>query len=130
MLKKIALIGSAMAVLGLPVIASADLVTANHTNEYSSVRVQTGICPTRTTPPQQTLSTPISQVRTICGNPLKRTGTCAATVFASDNCSGAPVANVTIDLSDAHIVGITNLRTDTYNVHSDGSSTVTIDYSH
>ncbi len=127
-LKKIALIGSAVAALGLPVLASADLVTVNNTNEFSSVRIQqTGICPTRTTAPHGSLPTAIGTVRTICGNPLKKTGDCTATVFASSDCSGAPVATVTIDLANLNIKAINNLS-GSYAVSSPAFSTVQIDY--
>jgi len=123
-LKKIALVGSAVVAFGLPVLACADLVTVNNTNQYSSVRVQTGICPTRVTPPHQSLATPIGIVRTICGG--RKSGDCAATVYASSDCSGAPVANITIDLGNLNIKAISNLSP-SYNVHSDAFSTVTID---
>lgn len=128
-LKKMALIGSAVAVLGLPVVACADLVTINNTNEPSSVRINsTGICPTRVTEPHQSLPTAISLVRTICGNPLKRTGTCAATVFASRDCSGPALATVTINLANLNIESISNDSSSAYNVHSPAFSTVQIDY--
>lgn len=128
-LKKMALIGSAVAALGLPVIACADLVTVNNTNEPSSVRINaTGICPTRVTEAHQTLASAISIVRTICGSPLKRSGDCAATVFASRDCSGAPIATVTIDLANLNIKSISNDDKSVYNVHSPAFSTVQIDY--
>lgn len=102
LLKKIALIGSTFIASVLPVLASADLVTVNNTNEPSSVRiVSTGLCPTRVTPAHQTLTTSQGLVQTLCGG--RKSGPCTANVFASGNC-GAPQAGVvTIDLSSLNV---------------------------
>ena len=122
LLKKYALLGTALATLGLPVLASADLLTINHTNEASSVRLSTGRCPALYTKPHDQLPTPTVIVQGLCGSH------CTAQVFASSDCTGKQTGLVTIDTT--HNINVTvNQSMNGYLITSSGS-TVTIDYAH
>lgn len=123
LLKKCALVAATVAALSLPVLASADLVTINNTNEPSSVRLSTGLCPTRVTPAHQSISTPIGMVRLLCGG--RTSGTCDADVFASGNCGAPQAGSVTIDLSNLNVT--VNSSIAPYVITANGS-TVTISY--
>jgi hypothetical protein len=125
-LKKIALIGSALAVSALPVLASADLVTINHTSKASSVFItDTHVCPTRVTQPGQTLSTPIGIVRALCGN--RTSGECTAQVYASSTCAqgGPQTGVVTINLANLNIDAVQSIAP--YTITKVGASTVLIE---
>lgn len=124
LLKKIALMGSALVISALPVLAGADLITINHTSKPSSVRITaTGVCPLRVTQPGQTLSTPIGLVRALCGN--KSSGECTANVFASGDCSAPQTGVVTINLANLNIDAIQSV--DPYTIKKVGPSSIEID---
>jgi hypothetical protein len=106
-IRKSALISTALGLLALPVIASANLETYNWTNEPSTVKIiSSGMCSStfgKVTPPINHatgapgyLSTSALEVRFICGH---STGACAADVYASANCTGIRVATLAIDLT-------------------------------
>ncbi len=115
--KKRALIGCALGLLALPVIASANLETYNWTSQPSIVRIvlnpgtpseRYGNCsgtfgkitpaynPSTKQPGH--LSTTLLEAKTVCGQLIG--GTCVADIFASANCGDTkPIARMSINLS-------------------------------
>lgn len=124
-LKKIALIGSTLTVLALPVLANADLVTCNYTSGAlaapSTVKIMSSPLPVKpcssaypngvTNPGTCLPPKPAMIIKTICG---AKTGTCIADVYPSANCdaSGAkPIAHITIDLGTITVTSATMINT-------------------
>ncbi len=106
-IKKKLLLGSALAILSLPVASFADLVTYNYTKEVSAVKIQsTGACSGllgHSTDPVHADGTPGQSstgalaIRLLCAGSQKNT--CHATMYASSNCTGNPVANMSLDMT-------------------------------
>lgn len=127
-LKKKILLVSSLALLTLPVISFADLVTVNNTNEYSAVRVtSTGICSGnvgRYTAPHSTSTTSPLAVRVLCSGSGP---SCAAVMYSSTTCvAGTEVANVSVNMANMNVSvnGVINPR---YSIIAQGS-TMTINY--
>lgn len=138
LLKKFALIGSALVISALPVIANADLVTCNFTREPSTVRITSSPLPVKPcssafkdgiTPPGYPGGVclpgkPPMIVKSICG---ATKGACIADVYASADCTGTKVGTVSIDLANLNVTVIS--QHSDYNIVPKGS-TVEIHYSH
>src|SRR5690349_9389274 len=116
-LKKCAVIGSALMILGLPVLAQASLVTINQTNEDSTVKITSSpskFCSSsppfyKYTPAHNQTSSSVIDVRTICQMPVG-SGTCEADVYPSHYCDAGGVksiAHVKINVSNLVVTSIT-----------------------
>ncbi len=126
-LKKIALITSTVATLGLPVLASASLETYNNTNEFSAVKVA-GVCTgnpplNKFTPPHGHLTTSPLDVNMICHG----ASPCYAELFASKDCSGSAIGALSI-IPRTLAVSIAAPIQAPYKVVITAPSTVTISY--
>lgn len=129
-LKKTALMGAALALLSMPLIANADLLTTNNTDEDSTVKVTSGKfhpCAGsigQFTPAHGELRTPWGQVRGLC---LSSGDICTADLYMTKDCTGPVVGVATLDLSKQTITAIYSLDP-RYNFHVEGSTHVVLDY--
>jgi hypothetical protein len=136
LLKKLTLIASAMTLLSMPLIASANLDTNNLTDEASAVKVTNNPYPVlqicsgsplinKFTPPRGATSVEFKDVKKICG---KSSGICEADIFMSKDCSTRPVAHAAINLDNGSIVYVTPLDFATYEIKTVGSSGIDLCY--
>ncbi len=104
------------------------LTTINNTDEDSSVFIEsTGFCAPKYTKKHEQLVTSLGNAKIICA---KLKGYCEATMYASNNCTGTPVAKLELDLSNAH-AALTSLIDARYLIdiaNVDSGSIVTIRY--
>lgn len=122
--KQTFVLSSALALLSLPVIASANLDTFNHTNEDSSVKIlKSGICSSKVpvfgtyTPANgQSSVTPLG-VRAICA---AGSGECMADIYMTRDCSGPVVANAKLNLGTITVTSI-NMISTKYKIDANGS---------
>ncbi len=136
MLLKKFLIGSALTALILPAIANADLVTYNHTKDYSTVKITSsknhycsfgggpmGMFNKFTAPGGVSYTSP-AEVKTIC---QATTGFCEADMYPTKNCDASgvkPIAHLQIDVATLKITKKIILDSN-YSIDISGS-TVTI----
>jgi len=122
LLKKCALIGSTLAILGLPVLASANLLTYNYTNEISTVKITSSILKLCSVGPLSNKFTPAikngipgnssttpAEVKTIC---QQFSGTCEADMYATPNCDAGgakPIAHLKIDVGNLAVAIVSKL---------------------
>lgn len=130
-LKKAVLIGAAVTLVSMPLLAqAAELTTVNNTNEFSSVKVTSGsLHPCsggagQYTPPKSTLVTSWSLVSFLC---MTSGNLCTADIYVTKDCSGAPIAAAQLDLANQNVAVTANYNQE-YNVTASGT-TVTLDYS-
>ncbi|MEO8401675.1 MAG: hypothetical protein ABI597_07755 [Gammaproteobacteria bacterium] len=106
--KKYLVLGSTVIALSFPIIASADLDVYNYTDKPSSVKITNSkfqSCSDKSTPaynpntkqPGHIASTPQAGVKFIC---QKLSGICTADMYASSNCKGTKVAELSINLDN------------------------------
>jgi len=106
-LKNILLVGALASALPLAAMAQ-NLVTVNNGNSTSAVKIVsgslagtcTGNIPFGSTPAHSTTQTPWLTVEGLCAG---SGATCNAQVFMTKDCSGAPVADVTLTLANGNI---------------------------
>lgn len=119
-LKKIALLGTILAISTLPLIANAGLHTYNYTNEDSSVRVTSGtIKPCSIdagvyTPKMNPNGTPgESNVNDTSINLLCKTSTtsCTADIYNTKNCTGDKIGYATLSLATKTVTSVTSVNT-------------------
>jgi hypothetical protein len=123
LLKKLTLLGSAFALLSMPMIACADLTTLNYTDADSAVQITNNPIPAlqfcssnpflggKFTPHRSSPETPgkltvgFDKVNLICG---RSTGSCEADIFMSKGCDkGTLIAHAAMNL-DNHTVTYVN----------------------
>ena len=138
-LKRYALLGSALITLGLPILAGADLITWNHTDQYSTVRITSPgshYCSAdnpfnEKTAPHNSSKTSIAQVKTLCQvQPTQ--SICSVDVYASAVCNeGMPPAQHIAHLDiNVKTLAVSNIVIDNpkYKISFDAPTvTVTID---
>jgi len=139
-LKKYALLSSALIVLGLPVLASATPVgplnTSNYTNEVSTVKITSPgshYCSASPpfnefTPAQGHSSTTQAQIKSIC---QLTGGICTAEVYATSNCDAMhalPIAHITINLDTLVVTLVGKMDNPKYNIVYKNPWTVLITY--
>jgi hypothetical protein len=129
-LKKIAFIGVAIALVNLPLYANAaSLTTINNTDEFSSVRVTSGFIHPCSgddghyTKPRDTLETSWDVVKFLC---MSSGSVCTADIYMTPNCTGEIVANASLDLNNPNVV-VTSLNPKKYFIIAAGT-TVTMNY--
>lgn len=124
--KKTLLAGMTVAALSLPGIASAlSLDVFNSTNEDSTVRIaQSGLCSGRghMTPAHGESHTSKAKVKMLCLLYKK----CDAVMYPSDNCSGRPVAHMSMNTDTLETTSIV-IDDPRYRVSTSGTR-VNIDY--
>ena len=130
MIKKAILIG-AIALSCLPLIARADLITNNNTDEPSTVKITTGvlklcsggfdggITPAR----EMNHRVPQDSVKRLCTGSGNK---CRANLYASSNCSGDVVGVAELDL-DKKEISVVDSSHPRYVIKAD-KSTIEINY--
>lgn len=106
-------IGATLALV-LPFTAqAANLVTTNNTSEPSTVKVN-GICVGSLQPPLKVVTPPHGQsivaqdkVYRLCGS---KTGTCTAYIHMTENCSDAPAATASFNLTNFALTSVSPMR--------------------
>lgn len=130
--KKIAIIGTTLAFLSLPLAAYADLTTTNNTNEDSTVKVTSNstkpcaatfgeFTPAHTPDPGR--PTKWGSVKLLCA---QFSGTCTADIYMTKTCDSEVVATAALDLSKQEIT-ITSVKSSKYEFLPSGSH-LTINY--
>jgi hypothetical protein len=134
-LKKSIVIGTTLAVLSLPIIANADLITINKTSEYSSViatsnkNLCSGGASGGVTYPYSTNTTTATQVKIVCGT---ANATCVANVVmetsldAAKKCSGTVIGTAYLRMSDNVVTSVSLIPGSGYTVSGVGSNTITL----
>ena len=129
-IKKVALIGTAIAMITLPIISKADsLNTTNNTDFDSAVLItsgsHTGKCTgtlpwpfTSYTAAHSTSSTGWGAVAQLCKG---SGGTCTATIYMSKDCSVRPIATASLSLG-SHTITTEPLAGATIKATASGSS--------
>lgn len=113
-LKKSILMVTSIGLCSLTTVAFADLITVNHTSEYSAAKVtSSGYCSGKMgdkgiTKPGKTLQTTTADVRTLCANHAP----CVANIIMTNsynnalNCQGHTIAKATIKDLNTDVVTI------------------------
>jgi hypothetical protein len=139
LLKKKLILGSVLAIMSLPVISHADLLTYNDTNEESTVKITSAAGqPCSGTfghytskkggdPAHNPDVTNLSGVRLLC-HQLVGSGTCTATMYATRNCTGNPIAYLSMAIPSLKVTVLQTLSP--YKVVTEGDGTVRIKYDH
>lgn len=129
LLKKLAMLGSAVAALSLPIMASADnfVVVNNSKTNYSSASIK-GLCVGSTAPGQSSSPAGPLKVRAACH--IFGSGNCDADLFDDSSC-GHKVAQAHLTIGsgmDASIHVHVDPLTDKYNFSkTQDTSTITIE---
>jgi hypothetical protein len=133
--KKIVLIGTALSIFNLPIIANANLITTNYTSEYSSANV-TSTNPANcsgqaggVTPPNGgELTTTTTEVKILCGS---KTPCNADIIMESSNqnaitCTGHIVGKAVLnDLVNDTVSSVT-VTDSRYDIQGQGTNHITI----
>lgn len=121
---------SSLALVSLPVISHADLVTTNNTDEISAVRISSnGICTGNVpgehyTNPHSTNRTTLLGVKLLCG----AVSTCDAVMYSSLHCdAGTEIAKVSLSIPSLNVTVVNGQLNSHYKVSASGSN-VSINY--
>jgi hypothetical protein len=118
-LKKIVALGVILGAVSLPLVANADLVIANNTNDWSSVKIK-GRCtgPVFATAPHQAPTYPQKLVFKLCGSV---SGTCTAEVYASRACDGSTFVGTADVNTDSDVVSNVTVSNNHYSIVPEGT---------